>query len=94
MNDSHYDGKSICVRISIHLLSIAANILFDNNGGVKLADFGVAAALTSKDQLRNTFVGTPVRTAIYSGRRVQQINFHHFYDTAIHGARDYIINGL
>ena len=44
----------------LHHVRIAANLLLDHQGVVKLADFGIMAILDNEDALCKTFVGTTV----------------------------------
>ncbi|RDX76654.1 Serine/threonine-protein kinase svkA, partial [Mucuna pruriens] len=44
---------------NLHINFAAANILLNENGDVKVADFGVSAQLTRTISRRKTFVGTP-----------------------------------
>ena len=40
-------------------VSAAANVLISEDGSVQLCDFGVAAMLQTKDEKRQTILGTP-----------------------------------
>ncbi|KAI9103060.1 kinase-like domain-containing protein [Phlyctochytrium arcticum] len=52
----HHENK-------IHRDIKAENILFDNNGALKLADFGVAGQIGPNQTAKSTFVGTPLYMA-------------------------------